>query len=754
MKKFTEHMKNQREKVHFHAKKVHAHVRKHHKKYLFGIASAAFLIKIVPVLIAWLFTAHVNYSFANDNPELSWLCESWNIEIQSPSENAGITTEEIELTWNLVNNADCNGKTFNVSLYNEDNTDTPLFSDTVSSDSSPYSTGFLWENISAYFRISILSWDDIVGSIDSPVFVINNQPEDSDVMCTSWDIEITSPVSWTTITWTDVKLEWNLSWTACAWQEFTIKMKTWDSDYTYLWTWLAESKKFDTTVSTWMSWTAQFAIYSWWELLVEWPIFTVNVDWDSSENTWWNNSWNTWWNDSWNTWWNITWQANTNICTSWNITITSPLSWQKLKSSDVKLEWTLTWNACSGEDFVIKLFDSWYEVIWVVPANSWNFIYTWISGEYKQVNFAIYYTWEDNELTLLKQWDSFIVDNQSPTITGVTHVFNPTRTNLFWLDDKVYISFTWSEELTWITVNVMGKNAEFSWKNGLTYSYVATISTWNNTWNLEYNISFQDIAWNSWESYHTIDTWKTLDVENPTISGNIVFENKSGYANVSLDISETWKILFTYTISGGANTWTVSWWNTKSFSSRLQKAKNYSWSRIYKYVVTIEDLVWNKNYYGWTFQFSWDTINHTMLNTWDSILSVHTWVSVLGTLRAEVPVFSGCKAEIRRWIDRNSYVIQEKTWTDIYLTIELPNYSDSKLNTSTNNLVTIIKRALSQKNNITQGKIDAFATDFNNYLLVLKMKKDTNPCGNSMSILPGLYMSKFLKSLKNLELIK
>jgi hypothetical protein len=45
MKKLVEHVKT-------HRKVVHAHLKKHHKKYLFGVLSAALLIKVIPAMLA------------------------------------------------------------------------------------------------------------------------------------------------------------------------------------------------------------------------------------------------------------------------------------------------------------------------------------------------------------------------------------------------------------------------------------------------------------------------------------------------------------------------------------------------------------------------------------------------------------------------------------------------------------------------------------------------------------------------------
>jgi len=69
-------MKKIVEKVRTHRKVVHAHLKKHHKKYFFGLLSAALLIKIIPAMIAWFATMHFNYMFANDNASVTDQSES------------------------------------------------------------------------------------------------------------------------------------------------------------------------------------------------------------------------------------------------------------------------------------------------------------------------------------------------------------------------------------------------------------------------------------------------------------------------------------------------------------------------------------------------------------------------------------------------------------------------------------------------------------------------------------------------------
>ena len=105
-------MKRIVEKVKSHRKVVHAHLKKHHKKYVFGILSAALLIKIIPAFIAWLATWHFNFSFADVSvaPEAwelwcwtdtDWECNSdyWTYDVEISEDAKTITFSNIELQY-------------------------------------------------------------------------------------------------------------------------------------------------------------------------------------------------------------------------------------------------------------------------------------------------------------------------------------------------------------------------------------------------------------------------------------------------------------------------------------------------------------------------------------------------------------------------------------------------------------------------------------------------------------------------------
>ena len=492
--------------------------------------------------------------------------------------------------------------------------------------------------------------------------------------------------------------------------------------------------------------------------------------WDDNwwDDNWWDDNWwdDNWWNDTWwdNNWWNWSWANEDEITGSWandtewvcssnDLLVTYPISWDYLKLEDVRLTWHLSGSDCSGETFTIKIYgwtNTWYITLWTVSANSWEFDdlswfnVSWLLGS----KFAIF-LWDSDPL---KDSPDFYIDEEKPTVTS-SYKFTPERTTTFGLNDKVDVIFTWSEELTWITVNVLWRNATLVSKTGLRYTYSIQLSSGNNSWEFIYNISFRDVAWNTWY-YEYYNSGLTTDTTVPEISGLQFTRISDKTWHVSFSLTKTWNVTFKYVLSWWKATETLSDTNTSSFSTNLSKARTDKASYIYKYVITVEDLVWNKNYYAGTFQLSGNTLWYTLVTSSGSNIKTWTAVSMITILSDELSAFSGCKAKTGMNYSLIQYTVTVNRNQNI-VKVQMPKFNDSTIKSSAETVSRLLVNALqwSTISWLNQSKLNVFAWELNDYFVLVKMKRDPEICDAKLSILPSLYMTRLLNTLKAYNII-
>jgi hypothetical protein len=352
----------------------------------------------------------------------------------------------------------------------------------------------------------------------------------------------------------------------------------------------------------------------------------------------------------------------------------------------------------------------------------------------------------------LKDSPDFYIDEEKPTVTS-SYKFTPERTTTFGLNDKVDIVFTWSEELTWITVNVLWRNATFVSKTWLRYTYSIQLSSGNNTWEFIYNISFRDIAWNTWY-YEYYNSGLTTDTTVPEISGLQFTRISDKTWHVSFSLTKTWNVTFKYVLSWWKATETLSDTNTSSFSTNLSKARTDKASYVYKYVITVEDLVWNKNYYAGTFQLSGNTLWYTLVTSSGSNIRTWTAVSMITILSDELSAFSWCKAKTGMNYSLIQYTVTVNRNQNI-VKVQMPKFNDSTIQSSAETVSRLLVNALqwSTISWLNQSKLNVFAWELNDYFVLVKMKRDPEICDANLSILPSLYMTRLLNTLKAYNII-
>lgn len=783
MKKLVEHVKT-------HRKIVHAHLKKHHKKYVFGVLSAALLIKIIPAFIAWLATWHFNYLFADASvtPEAwelwcwtdtEWECNSdfWTYDVEISEDAKTITFSNIELQYPNDDKPrpDPHAGYYWVKIIapeadTEHNSTIKIGShDYVMNDENKEwvtENGryflYYWPHVTADEAKTALEDNEWIIRITVPatlsevetILTINIDVNNLTYLSgTDGDVDF-KVVDWVVVifNWEEVESEWST--------------ETW---YTITYTDGVEDEEiFADQITTWLSIWDDIPGFNWtptrtWYTFSGWnPEVTGNVSWNQTYTAQWNINddwdngswWDTWsWGETGGSWW------ENSICSHNSIIITAPTSWVYLQSENVRLTWTLSGSACSGKIFAIKLYNGndsgSYTLLWTVSANSGEFSNLEdfnISG-LVETNFAIYLVEDGEIIESVKEGPTFFIDNIKPEIIDSTYAFNPARTTTYGLNDRVNVSFTGSEELTGITVNVLWRNATFVSRSWLKYNYTIQLSSGNNTWQFGYNISFSDLAGNTWY-YEYFNSWLTLDTTKPELSW-LQFRRISDKTwFVSFTTTKPSNITFKYILSWWKATETLTAQNTTGMRSNLVKARTDRTGYVYKYVITLEDLLWNKNYYAGTFQLSGDSLWYTLVTAnWDSI-SNWTTTNILSTLSDEINAFSWCKNSLNMKYKSMQYTVQNRFW----FKPEVPTFDDSSVQDTAELLVTLLAGTgwLSKSSItwLTQAKVNSFQEDLNNYLVIIKIKRDPDVCNAHLSLLPSLYMSKFMKTLKSYKLIK
>ena len=579
-------MKNLIAHVKTNGQKLHSHVKKHHKKYLFGLVSAALLFKIVPLIIASMFTTKLHFSFADDIP--------W-------SDNSGmsVTMEEFE--------EDLSGE--------------------ISFDDESDNIWVSWTQLSGS-SIFIADAENLISQvIEDSWNVINTEPEIQPV-----SIQQIAPIPWTSYTGPSIAFAWSgnaqaeiYSWyqikvysgNECAWDTYTWVELWLDSTWTeitwfvawnYCWSISASWTQLTGTVSTgftvidpvpeiqihpvliqqiapipWTSYTgpsidfvwsgnAQTEFYSWYQIKIysgsDCSGTAIIATWVSLNTTWirltWFSSWNYCWSisASWaeligtvSTWFVVIPASIDSRCDTDDIEILSPTTWEIIRWTK-QLLWNFVSEDCDGRKVMVAV-NTWgtsnYPVVrsWLIPGNTW-YIYdsTWVAGW----TLAIYISsWDEKDFPVKE----YTIDNLAPTITWATYRFDKATTGwYFGINHVLIISFTWSEALTGIVVNVMWKDAQLDSNTWLRYTYKTSFSWSVNTWTLQFNIKYKDLAWNQWVDYTKNDTWYRLDNERPNLSWAIkfLFARSTGQLTMEINLTETWRIELYYSMS-----WSNKW---------------------------------------------------------------------------------------------------------------------------------------------------------------------------------------------------
>lgn len=453
-------------------------------------------------------------------------------------------------------------------------------------------------------------------------------------------------------------------------------------------------------------------------------------------------------------WWTfqIKWWLKNSDCSGYVLTI---------KMWDANSQYVLLWTWLA-QQWVLefdstKLFSWFYTQTWldisgnVIVTYTWN--YEWLPTTYFTWHRIVIYLWEETDedwLLPLYEWNDFVIDNEKPIITWVNISITWSKnilTGLVWLNDVAVLSFTASEELSWSSIVVLWKNAVLKSVSWFDYVYELPFSESNTSWVLIYNITCKDIAWN--ESYYEWYNEKLIfDKERPSLTKPIQFAFTWDLVRYRLALTETWDYEFAYQLSWDSE------WNIKTWEDAKKYTDIFSWiesNEIYNYKLTLVDKAWNDSYLEWYFMITWDTIESitNLVSSWNLVEvwflteeDQQTW-SIIQWLKQQIFNYNACKS----WLENMKTIeLPIKNYT---VKLEMPDFEKSAVKKLVSSFAIVLYEKI-EDSNMTQKDVEALTSDFNEYLVVLKLLRDDEwVCKQNLS---NYYTSKFMNGLMKYDL--
>lgn len=455
------------------------------------------------------------------------------------------------------------------------------------------------------------------------------------------------------------------------------------------------------------------------------------------------------------------------VCSLGDIELLSPLAGDVLKW-EIEISWSYKKSVCEEIPLIVKLRDANTQYVTVGEVNDWetslNFdsslLYSWyynitwlnLSGEvitvytweYTGLN-TRYFSWHkiviySSDMEVLYEWEEFTIDNEAPSLSGVKLSTDTISGNNIWLGKKVSVSFSANEELSWVVVNILWVDADLEDKEDNNYEYISYLSAQHTTWNIIYNIEFEDLAGNTW--YYEWHSNIVFDKDYPKLT-RLSFTRTGNDVKLLLNTDKETTLEFIYVLS-----WNNTWYTVKSpfgVSHNILLENINVWS-YYNYSVAIKSLANNISYIWWYFKISWDDVSYDYQNiSWSDMLvgiwfeskKPNSW-SILDGLLVEIDKFNSCK----QWIPKFN-TINIPVWSH-YAKINMPELEQFYIR----KLVSAFSIVLFERIEsawLDKNIIDKITEEFNDFLVILKLvQDDNNECEQNLS---NYYMSKFRSNL-------
>lgn len=563
----------------------------------------------------------VDTTFTHDNTGPTWTMtiKNWDTYTTSRSVNLQLSASDVNwvkrvfITWDVISSFRwyfnyTSPRLIQLTSWNWTKTVQVKYEDNAWNLTSSFITDtIIFDNTAPTWSVSINWWDSYTNSVDVTLTISATD--------TNWvtQMKISKLSDLSDASYVAYQTSGSYSFDSWDWSKTVyIKFKdnAWNESITYSDTITLDTTNPTTSISPssgtydnnnpvtltincsdWNSWCGDtyYRIWWWsynsytWTFDVSWSNESITVDAYSEDNAW-NTSFtvsNTYTFDE--SYLNIisdvpdyySWDS---LLLTWNC---ENFSW----SNDLEYtinDWVFTWFSCSGSNTwskSINLLQNQTNEILVRFQDNHSLSVSWI---------VIHDNIPPSNLSMeINNWDAYTTSQD-------------VNLSLTWTDDNtVYIMYlTWDIEAIWYTWYVESKNVEL-----LTWDWTKTIY-----------LKLVDIVWNESD----IISWTIiLDTTDPTVTASPEWWNFTSPVSLSLTLSESWKIYFSYNSDDDLiSEWQVYW---SSLTINSEKTIYYIWV----------DNAWNQSgKYSQIYTFncsSWEEWNWTECETVEETSSSSGW---------------------------------------------------------------------------------------------------------------------------------
>lgn len=443
------------------------------------------------------------------------------------------------------------------------------------------------------------------------------------------------------------------------------------------------------------------------------------------------------------------------ICESDDIVWNAPLSWSVFR--DVfSFDWAYSGADCLILWLHLQLLDHNDQWIDVATLASWA---TTVSFDSKQLysfqqsglyhiiwtnmswdDYYLYtgtYTWEYSRLftwyvarivdaasgVIYETWP-FTIDNELPTLTGVTVTANGSTTWYLWESGVVILSFTASELLDDVVVTLWsGKVPTTSSISNLTHTYTWTLNSLYREGDISVAVAFADVAGNTWALVYT--SALIFDMTDPVVSW-IVFTGSDSWLVLNFASSEP----VHFGIDYRKDSTILHWADSEYLTSHQILIPNIEVDHLYTFALEVFDHAHNSR-----------VVTGDVMKTSSGDITSHITVVALVTqeelsgevatltniLKTEVEKYSTCKDAI------NYTPVELEIRRSVY-TLQMPDFQKSQVKVLVNAFTLFVLDKIKHNYTITKSDIDEITKKFNSFLIVLKLlRDDDNTCKQNLS---------------------
>ncbi|MCX6824269.1 MAG: hypothetical protein NT085_04020 [candidate division SR1 bacterium] len=343
--------------------------------------------------------------------------------------------------------------------------------------------------------------------------------------------------------------------------------------------------------------------------------------------------------------------------------------------------------------------------------------------------------------TTIQETPTFTIDNQIPTITGMSLTATGFSTGFVNVSGVIILNFIASEELTGLEVTLgSGKIATSSTVSGLSYTYVRNLTSLYTEGILTPIISFADSAGNTGSV--TYISSLTFDKTKPIVTGFVFTEATEG-VHLNFSGSEPIKYAFTYQKTGMA---TLTGMSADYLTAQQLSFSGVTRDQLYSFTLDIFDRAGNSR--AVTGDFMRTSLGQIISNVYVTPIATEAVLSgnlatLAVVLKAEVEKFNACKNAL-------SYSPVELKVRNVKFVLQMPLFKKSQVKTLVNAFTLFVLDKIKNNYGITSTEITEITKKFDSFLVVLKLlRDDDNTCKQNLS---NYHISQFKRALEEYKI--